>query len=118
MKQIKSSDHLIGRFYFKKSHNGNLIGEFSNNRFDIISSESADALSKNHPNDFIGVYNTTWQQNGEPFSAKLTISHRHNTAQRIYQLIWTDRNGNEIFIGEGFVFENTLIGDYRDFIFI
>ncbi len=118
MKQINLSDCLMGRFYFKKTHNGNLIGEFSNNRITIISSESADSHSENDSDDFIGTYKTTWQQDGEPFFAKLTISYRNNTLQRIYKLEWTDRNVNLIFVGEGFVFENNLIGDYRDFIII
>ncbi|HEY5369188.1 MAG TPA: hypothetical protein VIJ75_09365 [Hanamia sp.] len=113
MKQIDISDCLIGRFYFKKTYNGNLIGEFSNNRINIISSESADAYIENKSDDFIGIYNTTWQQEGVPFFAKLTISYRDNT-HRIYKLEW-ERNRETIFIGEGFVFENNLIGDYRDF---
>lgn len=118
MKQIDLSGCLIGRFYFKKTHNGNLIGEFSNNIIDFISSESADAHNDNDSNDFIGIYNTTWQQDHQPFFAKLTISYRQNTSQRIYTLEWLDKSGNLIFLGEGFVFENSLIGDYRDFIII
>jgi hypothetical protein len=116
MKQINIYHCLIGRFYFKKTHNGNLIGEFSNNRINIISSESADVHGENDSDDFIGIYNTTWQQDGQPFFAKLTISYKQNTSQRIYTLEWTDRNSNLIFVGEGFVFEDNLIGDYRDFI--
>lgn len=115
MRQIDISGCLIGRFYFKKSHNGNLVGEFSNNRINIVSSESADVQSNETNTDFIGVYNTTWQQSGEPFLCKLTIIHRQNTSQRIYSLEWRDNNGNLMFVGEGFVFENTLVGDYRDF---
>jgi len=116
MKKIDLLGCLIGRFYFKKTHNGNLIGEFSNNRINIISSESSDAQNENNSNDFVGDYNTTWQQDGEPFFCKLTIGYRQNTAQRIYELEWVDRNGTPMFVGEGFVFENTLIGDYRDFV--
>jgi hypothetical protein len=115
MKKIDLSGSLIGRFYFKKTHNGNLIGEFSNNTITIISSESADAHNGNNPDDFVGTYNTTWQQDGQPFFAKLTIEYRVNTGDRIYKLIWRDTNDDPIFIGEGFVFENNLIGDYRDF---
>lgn len=115
MRQIDISGCLIGRFYFKKSHNGNLTGEFSNNRISFVSSESADIQNNEENTDFIGVYNTTWQQEREPFFCKLTITHRQNTSQRIYSLEWTDNNENLMFVGEGFVFENTLIGDYRDF---
>ena len=115
MKQIDILGCLIGRFYFKKSRNGNLIGEFSNNRINFVSSESADVQNDDGNTDFIGVYNTTWQQDGVPFFCKLTITHRQNTSQRIYSLVWTDTNGGLMFVGEGFVFENTLIGDYRDF---
>lgn len=115
MRKINIQDCLIGRFYLNKSKNGNLVGEFSNNRINFVSSESADIQENESKTDFIGIYNTTWQQEGKPFFCKLTINHKQNTSQRIYTLEWLDQNSNLIFIGEGFVFENTLIGDYRDF---
>lgn len=115
MKQIDLMDCLIGRFFFKKTNNGNIIGEFSNNRINFISSESADIQNHNDPSNFIGIYNTTWQEQENPSFAKLTISFKQNTSDRIYKLEWTEQNGELIFIGEGFVFENSLIGDYRNF---
>ena len=115
MRQIDLSGCLVGRFYFKKSHNGNLTGEFSNNRINFVSSESADVQDNEANTDFVGTYNTTWQQEGQPFFCKLIISYRQNTSQRIYSLEWRGNDGNLMFVGEGFVFENTLIGDYRDF---
>lgn len=118
MKEINLLKCLIGRFYFKKTHNGNLIGEFSNNINNIISAESADASKVNNSDDFDGIYNTTWQEDGEAIFTKLTISYRQKEPQRIYKLEWKDKSGNLKFIGEGFVFEKNLIGDYRDFIII
>lgn len=115
MKRINIEDHLIGRFYFKQTHNGNLIGEFSNNRTNIISTESADTLTTTQHANFIGEYNGTWQQDSTPFFCKLKIQFKPNTFDKIYSLTWTDLDGNLKFIGEGFVFENSLIGDYRDF---
>lgn len=115
MRKIDISDCLIGRFYLNKSHNGNLTGEFSNNRINFVSSESADIQEDESKPDFIGTYNTTWQQEGQPFFCQLIINHKQNTSQKIYSLEWRDQKGNLMFVGEGFVFENTLIGDYRDF---
>jgi hypothetical protein len=115
MIQINISDSLIGRFYFKKTSNGNIKGEFSNNKSDFIYSESADLQSEFNSDTFIGTYNATWQEEGESFFAVLNISHKKSSLQRIYELEWVTKEGKLMFIGEGFVFENTLIGDYRNF---
>ncbi|MFZ6023972.1 MAG: hypothetical protein ACOYVG_05895 [Bacteroidota bacterium] len=103
---------LIGRFYFKKTKNGNLLGEFSHNASQINSSESADI--DNYNDAFTGTYYTTWQENKTSYSADLKIEFKENTEDRIYKLTWA-RNGDEIFLGEGFVCDDILIGDYRNF---
>ncbi len=104
---------LIGSFFFKKTQNGNLIGEFSNNQSDIISTESADRTDPSDFSDFVGVYNATWQQNGETFFRTLSISLKQNNLHRIYELRWVDSNRHPTFYGEGFLVENILIGHYR-----
>ena len=113
MKKVDLSEQIIGRFYFKRTQNGNLLGEFSNNVILRNSTESADIIE---PLDgFRGKYYTTWQENGESIFALLTIGFKDNTGNSIYQLSWTDNDGNTMFIGEGFLFDGILVGDYRDF---
>ena len=115
MQQINLHNCLIGRFYFKKTQNGNLIGEFSNNKIDFILTESADIQNGKISTDFIGIYNTTWQQNGQNFFAILIISNKQNTSHKIYEVEWNDTSGKPIFFGQGFIVNDILIGDYRDF---
>jgi hypothetical protein len=67
---------IIGRFYFKKTSNGNLIGEWSNNKSDEkqrTSTESCD-LKKGEDKSYIGLYRSTWQEDGTAHFADLTIS--------------------------------------------
>ena len=103
---------LIGQFYFKQSVNGNLLGEFSNNQSSINTTESADIIHHNI-SDFRGTYNTTWQEDGEPFFATLTITFKSNT-RGIYSLEWR-RNNTIIYWGEALIVDNILVGHYRDF---
>lgn len=112
IQDFNSKQLLIGRFYFKKTANGNLLGEFSHNRSEINSSESADIL--NYSDDFIGTYFTTWQENNAPRSANLKIEFKQGTGDRIYKLTWTLDN-KELFLGEGFLCDKILFGDYRNF---
>jgi hypothetical protein len=111
---------LLGRFYFKSTINGNLIGEFSNNQSDKISTESSD-LRKNPIEDsnliaitdnYIGDYFTTWQVDNIQHFAELKIRFRINTGNQIYTLTWTEK-GISIYIGEGMLCDNILIGDYQ-----
>lgn len=112
IQDFKSRNLLIGRFYFKKTQTGNLVGEFSHNGSVTNFTESADINDYNK--DFIGIYYTTWQENSEPHSANLKIEFKPNTGDRIYKLSWTE-NDTELFFGEGFLCDNILIGDYRNF---
>lgn len=60
---------ILGRFYFKQTQNGNLLGEFSNQRSDFNHSESADFL--NARNERYNTSKTSFQPN--PNSAYLGI---------------------------------------------
>ena len=104
---------LIGRFYFKQTINGNLIGEFSNNLISRIITESSN-LEGEFSNPFIGRFRTIWHQELAN-TLVLTISNRRETENRIFELIWRDDEENEVFYGEGFIVDGILIGDYRDF---
>ena len=113
MKKIDLSQQIIGRFYFKRTQNGNLIGEFSNNVILRTLTESADIID---PLDgFRGKYHTTWQEDGDSIFANLTIGFKDGTGNSIYQLSWTTKDGTLMFLGEGFLVDGILIGDYRDF---
>lgn len=101
---------MIGRFYFRLTTSGNLLGEFSNNLSNGNSTESADRVSGNL-NDFQGTYLSSWQENGTVLFADLTISIKH--APNIFSLVWA-RNNKDIFWGEGFIIGDLLVGDYRD----
>jgi hypothetical protein len=104
------ANNLFGRFYFKKTSNGNLVGEFSNNISRSISTESADKVESS--DSYIGKYNTTWQENGVVRFAKLNISQKQETGNMIFTLEWKE-NDKLIFVGEGMFCDNILIGDYQ-----
>ena len=107
--------NVIGRFYFKKTQSGNLIGEYSNNNIDKIISESADLISQNTSNDFIGIYNSTWIESNLPEHCELTIKHKPNSNNNIYQLVWLRISDREIlFTGEAMLVDGILIGDYHN----
>ena len=113
MDTINLLNKIIGRFYFKRTQNHNLIGEFSNSVHRRNYTESADCIKAIE--NFVGEYHATWQDNGEAIFSKLTINWKPNTGNTIFQLEWTSKNGDKMFEGEGFLFDNVLIGDYRNF---
>lgn len=102
---------ILGRFYFKQTLNGNLLGEFSNYMINQNTTESADLISE-FDQMFIGNYRATWFGHMAE-SLDLEIRFKSNENNRIYSLIWS-KNQEIIFIGEGFLVDNILIGDYRD----
>lgn len=104
---------IIGRFYFKQTNSGNLIGEFSNNSMSTNSTESAD-ISQRDKEPFTGDYLTTWIQNEEAIFFKLKIQPK--TIHNIYKLTWYESDiKNPSFLGEGFIVDEILIGNYQDF---
>jgi len=66
-KSMNDKKRFSGRFWFKRTVNGNLIGEFSNNVSESISTESADLITT--PESFVGVYILTPIR----FSTKLRV---------------------------------------------
>jgi hypothetical protein len=101
---------IIGQFYFKKTSNGNLFGEWSNNDKAEIFSESCDLIKAG--NDiYLGEYISTWQENGKPISAKLTITRKQNNSP-LFFLKW---HGNKFgFEGEGMLCDDILIGRFHE----
>jgi hypothetical protein len=104
---------INGRFYYIQTDSGNLIGEYSNQTSHSNTPESAEMIDRN--GTFIGRYNSTWFEriDGESVSMILTINLKLGIRGRILELTW--RVNNEIhFYGEGFIFNNMLIGNYWD----
>jgi hypothetical protein len=103
-----------GRFYFKTTRNGNLIGEFSNNASKEICTESCDLQPPSLQGAnaaYSGKYYSTWQENGKPCFAELTISPK--VGNIIFTLEWRGMKGTGNFDGEGMLCDDILIGDYR-----
>ena len=107
---------VYGRFYFKKTTNGNLIGEFSNHGMFENTTESADLVEFKESCGFVGEYLTTWRDKKSPILMNLTISHKTGSNGRIFDLEWTEENDKKAtrFKGQGFLCDNILIGDYTD----
>lgn len=108
------SDSFKGYFYLKQTNNKNLLGEFSNNKMkDLISTESCDYQEINNKKEegkFVGKYKSTWQQDGKSFIADLEISFLNNSSTKKYHLCWEEKS--IIYIGEGILCDDTLIGYY------
>lgn len=111
---------LIGRFYFKLTDSGNLIGEFSNNQCEERNyTESAIRIDREtHAEPFVGKYRSTWcEANGmEGFLAELTI---RKTSNDVFLLEWRYVENREVhtephFFGQGMLCDGMLIGNYWD----
>ena len=105
--------NIIGRFYFKKTSNGNLLGEFSHNLSNQLDTESA-VKKSGSINSFVGKYTTSWSETNSKNPVTIDITHKLGSSNSIYTLIWSEK-GKIIFRGEGMLCDDILIGDYRDF---
>ena len=105
------NEKLIGRFYFKITKNGNLIGEFSNNLSPKNFTESAD-LIKQDVKGFEGNYYSSWLDDTDVKSANLFIRIKKG-CKDIYTVNWKAKDID--FFGEGFICDDIFIGDYRNF---
>ncbi len=103
---------LIGRFYFKRTENGNLIGEYSHNTSKFIASECSEPIGIT--NGFLGTYNSTWIHGKSAIISELIITKSERSC-KIFKLEWKYSDAKH-FWGEGFVVDGILIGDYRDFV--
>lgn len=103
------SETIRGRFYFKRTSNGNLLGEFSNYQSDGVYTESADLIGKS--DGYFGNYTSTWQEGGKPYVATLSISPCERNPQ-MFKITWV-QNGKLTFKGEGMLCDDILVGDYH-----
>ena len=107
---------VIGRFYFKLSENGNLLGEYSNEGSTECDVEAAKRIpavtSEATPvNLFEGEYTSTWTEGKEVVSATLKITRRSN-AVGIFSVIWC-KGGRDLFTGGAMMVDRILIGNYE-----
>jgi hypothetical protein len=101
---------VLGRFYFKKTTAGNLIGEYSNSGMMSVDSEAANVVDPGQ--GFLGTYRSTWLEDSSCKSADLIITQKH--APNIFTIEWF-KNGKVVFWGEGMLVDDILIGDYRNY---
>jgi len=105
---------VIGRFYFKLSDNGNLLGEYSNagsTECDVEAAKRIHTSEETSVEPFEGEYTSTWTEGKKVESATLKITRRPNSAG-IFSVIWCDGN-RELFTGEAMVVDRILIGNYE-----
>jgi len=102
---------IIGRFYFKLNENQNLSGMFSNN---LHKSNYAEQALRISGSGFVGEYKSSWTDNLGTWEANLEISIKKDCVD-IYSLHWLNENSSIQFYGEGFIVDNILIGDYRNY---
>ncbi len=104
---------IKGRFYFKRTTSGNLIGEFSHHRMKENSTEGANRTSPDK-GSFDGTYITTWSDNSTPQIAQMVITPKSGCTN-IFTVEWTNLTSHKIiFLGEGMIVDGMLIGDYRN----
>lgn len=101
-----SKPKLIGNFYFKRTVNGNLIGEFSNDTTPDILSESCDLIGNS--SDFVGTYNSSWRQGSKVFQLQLEIS---KIPKNKFKLLWREADTLK-YSGVGFMVNDLLVGYY------
>ena len=101
---------VIGSFCFKKTINGNLIGEFINNENQNIFADCSEVEKNESFESFIGNYKNVWQERNNPIIMNLEIRINSNSK---FSLLWTNtENNNVIFKGEGFLISNNKMTGY------
>ena len=119
-KMMPNQKRFLGRFFYKLTDNGNLVGEFSNNVDADIVSESADwkcACEDNCPNClYHGTYLSTWRHDNGAVIAELKISRKKgiDASDKLFSLEWRKDNKTLIFKGEGMLCDGILIGNYYE----
>jgi len=102
--------NIIGQFYLKKTSNGNLVGEWSNNDQNKVFSESCDLITAGN-DSYVGEYNSTWQEKGEAIFAKLTITRKTNNSP-LFSLKWQGKGFG--FEGDGMLCDDVLMGRFQE----
>jgi hypothetical protein len=98
---------LVGSFYFQRTNNTNLIGEFLNDQSNVVFPEIAHPIKPTQ--DFVGVYQSTWFDTINHL-ATLIINRTNNS--NIYTLDWNEQNMPS-YEGKAMLVKNKLIGYYK-----
>lgn len=118
----------VGRFYFKKTRSGNLLGEYSNRSAEPTRAYAEAASRRPPPEDltktsesetaheqpWVGEYITTWCEapSHKSVSAKLTITPK-DRSPNIFTLTWDDcSTKTRMFTGEAMLCDDLMTGDY------
>ena len=101
---------LFGHFYFKKTVNGNLYGEYSHNKMKDVCTESC-VLITPFLQPFEGTYQSAWLDDDNPRMAELSISATDQHNHRHFKLQWKTDN-KVAYEGEGTLCGDILIGHY------
>ncbi|MBE98888.1 MULTISPECIES: hypothetical protein [Flavobacterium] len=105
---------IIGSFYMKKTEDGNLQGEYTNNEQFTVSTENSVLLVAG-PEPYLGEYATTWREPDKVMHARLivsAISAKDTNTYAKYKLVWSDLNNVPIYEGEAILAEGLLIGHF------
>jgi len=107
---------LIGRFYFKITPSGNLIGEYSH-RNPSSQGSFAEAATRSSPgSSWVGDYRTVWCE-GPSNSAESAYLKITQSASGVFSVLWCESlqpNAKVIFDGEAILCDGMLVGDYHD----
>lgn len=103
-----------GRFYFKLTNHGNLVGEYSNDTTSANLPESALRQPASNGTSFLGSYVSTWFEptTNNSVAADLIVLSKLQTSG-IFSLEWTGNYGIPChFKGEAMIHDGALIGNY------
>ncbi len=100
---------ILGSFYFNRTANGNLIGEYINQASPRVVTESADFISEEPNGDLI--YQSTWFD-GSGQNMRLLIRPKPDSIN-IFRFTWSDGTTDH-FVGEAFLNDHMFIGAYWD----
>ena len=100
-------------FALKKTTNGNLVGEYTNNKTNFLSVECAQVTSSEKKNLFEGTYRTIWIEGEKSELATLKISLQNISGQK-YDLTWKSNSDITLFKEQGFIIDEILLRTYTD----
>lgn len=100
-------NNFIGCFYYKRTVNGNLLGEFINSKNPNVIAECA-IIEIIDEKGFTGKFLSTWIEGGKKKIFKLEICLDINK----FNLTWKNSKSEIEFQGIGFLVDDILIGSY------
>ncbi len=102
--------NVIGSFVFRNEGDGCLSSKYINRGMPSPLMECSKTIGNLTPDDlYSGRYDSIWLEGGNQTNSSILNAQRNQDG--IYILTWT-LNGNDIFGGQGMLFENLLVGCY------